>query len=312
MNVLFIDTVHPALWQDLTKNGFNCIDGTYWDRDEVLDALNDVQGIVIRSKFKIDEEFLEKAKDLRFIARSGSGLENINRELTEKKGIKVFNSPEGNCDAVAEHAMGMLLSLFTNLIRSDREVREGHWYREENRGIELGGKTVGIIGYGHTGQAFAKRLSSFGCEVLAYDKFKSDFGSDHVKEVSYEDILEKSDIISFHVPLTEETRYIADRRFFSQSRKAVYLINTSRGEVVNTEHLVEALKGGLIMGACLDVLEYEKSSFENIDHKNLPDSFKYLTESDQVVLSPHIAGWTFESYERLSTVLATKILGEFK
>jgi D-3-phosphoglycerate dehydrogenase len=285
MNVLFIDTVHPALWQDLTKNEFNCIDGTYWDRDEVLDALNDVQGIVIRSKFKIDEEFLDKAKDLRFIARSGSGLENINRELTEKKGIKVFNSPEGNCDAVAEHAMGMLLSLFTNLIRSDREVREGHWYREENRGIEL---------------------------VLAYDKFKSDFGSDHVKEVSYEDILEKSDIISFHVPLTEETRYIADRRFFSQSRKAVYLINTSRGEVVNTDHLVEALKGGLIMGACLDVLEYEKSSFENIDHKKLPDSFKYLTESDQVVLSPHIAGWTFESYERLSTVLATKILGEFK
>jgi D-3-phosphoglycerate dehydrogenase len=247
------------------------------------------------------------AKNLKFIARSGSGLENIDVDFAKSMGVQVFNSPEGNRDAVGEHAVGMLLALFQNLIQGNTEVSNGIWYREGNRGYELKGKTVGIIGYGQMGSAFAERLLGFGCTVLAYDKYKTGFGGENVKEVSLNDIYANADIVSFHVPYTEETHYYFNQEFISQMAKPFYVINTSRGKVLNTADLVAAIKNESVLGACLDVLEFENASFSN-DLNEAPESFRYLCNSPQVILSPHVAGWTFESYEKLSQVLLYKVL----
>lgn len=310
MKVLFIDTVHPILWERLENAGYTCVDASLLSKEQCIEAGKEAFGIVIRSRFRMDENILSSANALKFIARSGAGMENIDEDYCKKRGITLFNAPEGNRNAVGEHALGMLLSLMNHLHIADREVRSGKWDREGNRGVELDGKTVGIIGYGNNGSAFANKLRGFDVEVLAHDKYKSGFGNDFVKEASLEEVLTKADVISFHIPQNEETFYFADARFFQSLKKNIYLINLSRGKIVQTSALVQAIKSGKVLGACLDVLEYEKSSFESFFEQELPEDFKYILESEKVILSPHVGGWTTESYFKLSDVLADKILAE--
>lgn len=306
--IAFIDTVHPCLWNELNTNGFQCVDLTKIPRIELLKELKKYTGIVIRSRTKIDKEFIDKATNLKFIARSGAGLENIDLVYSEQKGITIYNSPEGNMDAVGEQAIGMLLMLFNHLKRVDIEVRKGIWKREENKGLELKGKTVGILGYGNMGSALAKKLSGFECNVIAYDKYKKGYTDQFVTEVEYPEFYERTDILSIHLPQTEETNYLVDENYISQFKKKIFIINTARGKNLKTSALVEGLKTGKVRGACLDVMEYEKSSFENLSFEELPGDFKYLIQSENVILSPHIAGWTEESYMKLSSYLAEKII----
>lgn len=306
--VLFIDTTHPILPELLAKGGYEIHHFYHNDINKLKSIAADFTGFIIRSKFKLDEEILKYATKLKFIGRVGAGMENIDINYTEEVGIKCFNAPEGNRDAVAEQAIGMLLSLFNNLKKADAEVRKGIWKREENRGVELGGKTVGIIGYGNTGSAFAKKLSGFDVEILAYDKYKKDFSNEFVREVSLEELFENADIVSLHIPLTDETRFMVNTNFFSSFKKHIYLINTSRGKILKTSDLVESLENTKVIGACLDVLEFEGLSFEDLDSENLPPEFKQLINKENVILSPHIAGWTHESNVKLSEVLAKKIL----
>ena len=308
MKVVFIDQVHEVLEQRLKVSGFEVIDASRSSREECKPLVADAGGIVIRSRFPMDEDFLKHAPELLFIARSGAGMENIDTEYTEKRGIVCFNAPEGNRNAVAEHALGMLLALFNHLHTADQEVRSGLWRREENRGEELAGKTVGIIGYGNNGSAFAKVLRGFNTKVLAFDKYKKGFGDEWVHEVSLETLQKEADIISFHIPQTEETTFWFNKTFVEAVRKPFFLINLSRGKIVSTKALVEGLKSGKIRGACLDVLEYEKSSFENAFNEQNTPALEYLLKSTNVILSPHVGGWTKESYFKLSNVLADKIL----
>jgi len=312
MQVLFIDSVHPILWEKLSKAGFTCIDGIGKSADELKPLLKTADGLVIRSRFTIDQALLKECPQLKFIARSGSGMENIDTEAALALGIKLYNSPEGNCDAVGEHAVGMILSLFNHLCRGNQEAKKGVWIREGNRGLELGGRCVGIIGYGHTGSAFAQKLSGFGCRILAYDKYKTGFGNEHVTEVSLPELMDEAEIISFHLPLNSETKEYCNADFISKLNLPFYIINTSRGVVVKTADLVNGLKSGKVLGACLDVLEYEKSSFESLEFSDLPEDFQYLAKSENVILSPHVAGWTSESYLKLSLFLAQKILADFR
>ena len=310
-NVLFLDTVHPVLEERLIANNFNCIDATQLSIEKIQPLLKDAFGIVIRSRFAMDAEFLKNAPNLKFIARSGAGMENIDEKYCEEHRITLFNAPEGNRNAVGEHALGMLLALFNQLVKSDKEVRSGKWDREGNRGIEVDGKTVGIIGYGNNGAAFAKKLRGFDVQVLAYDKYKTDFGNQFIQESSLDDVFEYADVVSFHIPQNEETLFMANNAFFAKFKKPIYLINLSRGKIVQTSALVEALKNEKVLGACLDVLEYEKSSFESFFDQEIPSDFKYILESEKTILSPHVGGWTHESYFKLSNVLADKILIHF-
>lgn len=307
MKVLFLDTVHPILEEELKKDGHQIIHYLGNDIEEIQLLLSDIEGVVIRSKIKLDETVLKYAQRLKFIARAGAGMENIDVAYAESKGIVCINSPEGNRDAVGEHIIGMLLMLFNRLKKVDEEVRKGIWLRAENRGIELMGKTVGIIGYGNNGAALAQKLSGFGCRILAYDKYKSNFGNAFVEEVSMNTIFENADILSLHIPLTEETRYLINDTFIDQFRKPIYFINAARGKIVKTASLVNALKSGKVKGACLDVLEYEAVSFEQIEAQDLPDELQYLIQAENVILTPHIAGWTHESNYKLSNVLYEKI-----
>ena len=308
MKIALLDDVH-----DLFRF---CFEGQGWKVDLLSDSsrsalketISEYDGIILRSRIKMDEDLLQHANSLKFIGRPGAGLENIDLDYCEARGIKVYRSPEGNRDALAEHALGMLLMLFNNLKKADSEVREGLWRREENRGHELMGKTVGIIGYGYMGEAFAQRLSGFGVKLMAYDKYKSDFGNDMVDEVSLEELKMESDVISLHVPLTEETRGMINADFLSGLSRSVYLLNTARGPVVNTADLVDALQSGKVKGSCLDVLEQESTSFEKVDH--LPDSMQELLASDKVILSPHIAGWTHEAKQKMAEFLVEKILAD--
>lgn len=310
MIVLFLDKVHEVLSERLTCAGHQCIHAENFSKEECLNWVKKVDGIVIRSRFPMDESFLKKASCLKFIARSGAGMENIDVIYCKSRGITLYNSPEGNRNAVGEHALGMLLSLMNKLHTADREIRSGTWDRESNRGTELDGKTVGIIGYGNNGQAFAKKLRGFDVNVLAYDKYKQSFGNDFVKECTLEAILDQADIISFHIPQNEETIRFANNEFFEKLVKPIFLLNLSRGKIVDTNALVQAIESGKVLGAGLDVLEYETSCFENIYNQETPVSFKYLINSNQVILSPHVGGWTAESYFKLSNVLADKILAE--
>ena len=312
MRVLFIDSVHPILWERLSSNNFECVDGTSWSREQVLHQISGYQGVVIRSRFTIDKTFLDAASALQFIARSGAGLENINLDYAKEKGVEVFNSPEGNRDAVAEHALGMILSLFNHLKRADLEVRQGIWLREENRGLELKGKTVGIIGYGVMGTAFAQRLAGFGCKVIAHDKYKTGFGNELVEEVSLEALQEQADVVSLHLPQSAETMHYINEAFINAMHKPFYLINTARGKNISLEALINGLESGKALGACLDVLEVEKKSFEKLSSSDLSPAFQKLIASDKVLLSPHVAGWTEESYVKLSTFLADKILAWYQ
>lgn len=309
MRVMFIDTVHAELQQRLEDAHFQCVDHTTSTLDEIRDSIPEFDGVVVRSRFHIGKDLLHTATNLRFIARSGSGMENIDVAYAENKGIKCYNAPEGNANAVAEHALGMLLSLFRKLNKADGEVRQGTWEREGNRGLELDGLTIGIIGYGHTGSAFAKKLRGFDVRILAHDKYKNGFRSEQVEECSLEDVQQQANIVSLHLPLTEETRYLIDDDFIQTCARPFWLINTSRGAVVKTDDLVDQLQKGKILGACLDVLEYEKNSLEGLAER--PSALAQLCDSKNVVLTPHIAGWTHESYRKLSAVLADKILKDF-
>jgi len=309
--VYFIDTVHAVLHERLTRSGFDCIDITNDRIEQIPEKIFDAFGLVIRSKISLTKELLTRCENLKFIARSGSGLENIDVEFCNKKSIKCYNSPEGNRNAVAEHGLGMLLSLLNRIHISDLQIRNGIWQRESNRGEELDGKTVGIIEYGNNGAAFAKKLRGFDVKVLAYDKYKSGFGDHFVHECTLNAIMEKADIISFHVPLNKETKHIINEEFINKMAKPFILINMSRGRIVHTQSLVEGLKSHKVKGACLDVLEYEKKSFETFFEQNLPEEFSYLTSCERVVMTPHIAGWTTESYFKLSNILADKILADY-
>jgi len=307
--VLFLDTVHPVLAERLEHAGMACSWLTKESPDEIDSELRSAFGIVIRSRFLLDEHLLTRCPNLRFIARSGSGLENIDISAATKRGIQVFNSPEGNKTAVAEHAIGMMLMLLNNLCRADRQIRNGKWIREGNRGGELDGKCIGIIGYGNTGSAFASRIAAFGCRVLAYDKYKKNFANDFVREATLEDIYREADVLSLHLPLTQETHYWLDVNRISLFTKPFLLVNTARGAIVNTADLANALRQGSITGACLDVFEYEDVSFEALGSgEKAPAALQFLLSSDKVVLTPHVAGWTQESYFKLSAILADKIL----
>ncbi len=312
MKVLFLDEVHEVLAQRLTIAGFDCHFAYSEDRETCKSLAVDADGIVIRSRFRMDASFLESTKKLKFIARSGAGMENIDEAYCEERNIYLFNAPEGNRNAVGEHALGMLLALFNKLAQGDRQIRDGKWDREGNRGVELDGKTVGIIGYGNNGAAFAKKLRGFDVKVFAFDKYKKAFDSDWVRESSMNDLFLNSDIISLHIPQTDETISLIDENFINSMEKPFYLVNLSRGKIVKTEALVNGLKSGKILGACLDVLEYEKSCFESFFEQELPEAFKYLLNSERVILSPHVGGWTIESYFKLSDVLADKILSWYR
>ena len=303
--VVFIDTVHPILQQRLENAGYQYIDATYFSKEQCIASIESAQGIVIRSRFRMDEMFLKNAKSLEFIARSGAGMENIDEAYCESRGIELFNAPEGNRNAVAEHALGMLLNLFRHIKKGDAEVRTGIWDREGNRGVELDGKTVGIIGFGNNGSAFARKLSGFDVQVLAYDKYKKAANLGQVEEASMERIFEEADVVSFHVPQTEETLFWGNADFFNSFAKPIYLLNMSRGKIVKTHDLLDAIDAGKVRGACIDVIEFESSSFSEID-KN--ETLNRLLNHSKVLLSPNIAGWTQESYFLLSDVLADKIL----
>jgi D-3-phosphoglycerate dehydrogenase len=305
--VLFIDSVHPLIAERLTEQGLRCEMFTGFSRKELMEQISDCYGIIIRSKFTIDREVLDRATVLRFIGRVGAGMENIDVPYAESKGIACLNSPEGNRDAVGEHTLGMLLAMVNNILKADREVRSGTWEREGNRGIELKGKTIGIIGYGNMGSAFAQRLKGFESEVISYDKYKTGYSDGNTRETALDELFAKADIVSLHVPLTEETHYMADDTFLGRFTKNIWLINTSRGPVVKTSDLIKNLRSGKLLGAALDVLEYEDSSFEGLGTA-MPDDLKYLVSAGNVILTPHIAGWTRESNVKLATVLVAKIL----
>jgi len=306
--ILFLDSIHPRLTEILEQEGFVCDIITHASREEVLSAIHAYDGVIVRSRIRMDKELIDKASNLKFIGRVGAGMESIDAAYAENKGIRCFNSPEGNRDAVGEHSVGMLLALMNNFLKADKQTRAGEWKREENRGVEIKGKTIGIIGYGNMGSAFARKLKGFDVNVIAYDKYKFNFSDEFVEEVSMEELFESADIISLHVPLTEETRNLVNKEFINKVRKKFWLINTSRGPVVKTDDLVDALKSEKIKGAALDVIEYEETSFENLNTKKLPASWEYLVCSDKVILTPHIAGWTKESNIKLAEVLAEKIV----
>lgn len=308
--VLFSDTVHPYLQYQLEQHGWQCVDGTTWSKENTAGAIHEYNGIVIRSRFRLDQEILEKATRLKFIARAGAGMENIDTLFAEQRGITCINAPEGNRNAVAEHALGMLLALTNHLVKADREVRQGSWFREANRGTELDGKVVGVIGCGNTGSSFIKKLRGFEVSVLVHDPYVRVPKELHpdLKQVTLKEVFDTSDVISFHVPLTDDTSFMVNEKFLSSFQKPVYLLNTSRGKILNTSALVNALEKGLVKGAALDVLEYESLSFEQLAAEQLPSAYRKLLSFENVVLSPHIAGWSVESHLKISEVLASKIL----
>jgi D-3-phosphoglycerate dehydrogenase len=306
--IVFLDTVHPILFERLNAEGMSCSWEIDMGRDSIMNgALLDVHGIVLRSRLTLDSSLLDAMPQLKWIARSGAGLENIDIESAQKRGIRVINSPEGNAASVGEHVLGQLLMLLHKLHTGHRHVQQGGWDREGHRGSELGAKTVGIIGYGNMGRAFAKRLSGFGCRVLAHDINKRDFEGEHgVEEVELAVIFEHCDVVSLHVPLTEITSKMVDTTWIQRFKKPVILINSSRGVVVETEAVVRGLNSGHLQGAILDVIEYEKKSLEGLSAR--PEALDALSNDERVVLSPHVAGWSHESYFKLSNVLAEKVL----
>lgn len=311
MKVLHLDTNHSLLINQLKELGFTNEEDYSSSKTEIEAKLDQYDGIIIRSRFTIDKLFLDKATNLKFIGRVGAGLENIDCDYATEKGVALISAPEGNRNAVGEHALGMLLSLFNKLNKADNEVRSGQWLREENRGVELDGKTVGLIGYGNMGKAFAKKLRGFDVEVLCYD-IKPNVGGENCKQVSLEELQQKADVLSLHTPQTVLTMNMINADFINEFSKPFWLINTARGKSVVTKDLVAALESGKILGAGLDVLEYEKKSFENLfTEKEIPKAFQYLINAENVILSPHVAGWTVESKEKLAQTIVDKIKAKF-
>ena len=315
MKILLLDSNHPLITEQLLAKGFILEEDFTSSYDEVLQKINQYDGIIIRSRIPLDKNFLENAPNLKFIARVGAGMENIDLEVAKNLGISLINSPEGNRDAVAEHVVAMLLILMNRLFIASEEVKNGIWKREENRGDELLGKTFGIIGYGNMGKATAKRLSGFGVEVIFYDILPN-LEDEFAKQVSLEELQERADILSLHIPLDASTEYLVDENFISKMKKNFYLVNTARGKNVKTSALVDALKSGKVKAAALDVLEYEKSSFENLDTSTSlsarnKEDLQFLLDSEQVIVTPHIAGWTHQSKEKLAQFIVDKIVQQF-
>lgn len=310
MKILHLDSNHQLLINQLNDLGYTNHED-YKSSKEVVEAtIHEYDGIVLRSRFTIDQQFLDAAINLKFIGRVGAGLENIDCDYAHKKGVYLISAPEGNRNAVGEHTLGMLLSLFNKLNKADAEVRGGKWLREDNRGIELDGKTVGLIGYGNMGKAFAKKLRGFDVEVLCYD-IKENVGDANAKQVTLQEFQEKVDVVSLHTPQTPLTLNMINASFINQIKKPFWFFNTARGKSVVTSDLVSALKSGKILGAGLDVLEYEKASFESLFSSEMPEAFQYLINSENVLLTPHVAGWTIESKEKLAQTIVDKIKAKF-
>ena len=311
MKILHLDTNHPILIEQLNSLGFTNDEDYTSSKNEILAKINLYDGLIIRSRFSIDASFLEKGKNLKFIGRVGAGLENIDCNYAKNNEITLIAAPEGNKNAVGEHTLGMLLSLFNKLNKANGEVKKGQWLREENRGVELDGKTIGLIGYGNMGKSFAKKLRGFDVEVLCYD-LKAAVSDDCCKQVSLRELQQNVDVLSLHTPQTELTKNMVNTSFIESFKKNFWLLNTARGTSVVTKDLVIALKSGKILGAGLDVLEYEKTSFENLfTTDKIPTAFQYLINSNKVLLSPHVAGWTFESEEKLAQTIVDKIKSHY-
>jgi D-3-phosphoglycerate dehydrogenase len=307
MNILHLDKNHSILINQLNNLQYNNDEDYVSSKDKIEKKIANYDGIVIRSRFTIDKKFIDAAINLKFIARVGAGLESIDCKYAESKGIKLIAAPEGNSNAVGEHALGMLLSLFNNLNNADREIRKGLWLRETNRGIELEGKTIGLIGYGNMGKSFAKKLKGFNVKTICYD-IKSNVGDENCKQVSLKELQNKADVLSVHTPFNSLSKNMINDSFISNFSKPFWLINTARGSAVVTKDLANSLKTGKILGAGLDVLEYEKGSFENLfENDSLPEDFNYLIHSKNVILSPHVAGWTIESKIKLAQTIVNKI-----
>jgi len=300
--ILIVDDLHPAFKLAAEDMGFEVDDLPLIKKEEVLEILSNYIGLAIRTKFRVEEEVMNAAPNLKFVARAGAGMDNIDVATADKRNIQLINAPEGNCDAVGEHAIGLLLSLMNNFRKADIEIRAQIWDREGNRGYELKGKTVGIIGYGHMGQSFAKKLKSFEVNVIAYDKYKTGFSDEFVREVSMEEIVKFSDVLSLHIPLTNETKQMVNDEYLLHFRKSIFFLNTARGEIVNTKAVLNAIEKGKILGAGLDVLEVEK--FPKLAEQNF---YQDLIQNGKVILTPHVGGWTFDSYRKISEVLAVKL-----
>lgn len=298
-----VDEMHPSMVPLLEELGLEA-DARDLDYQQASEVIGEYEGLLIRSRFFIDEAFLEKGVKLRFIGRAGAGLDLIDLEACRRRGIAVFGANEANKTAVAEHLLGMVLNLFNHITRSNAEVKNGLWRREENRGEELAGKTVGVIGFGNNGSESARRFAAFGCRVLAYDKYRSGFGSESIKESTLKEIFEEADILTLHIPLTYETKGWINEDFFSRFRKDIYFCNVARGEIMVQADLIRALESGKVKGACLDVLENEKMKTFSPEQKV---RFDYLKDHPRVLITPHVAGWTFESYEKINLVLIDKI-----
>ncbi len=311
LKVLHLDTNHPLLLEQLKELRFKNYEDYTSPREKIEKKIHKYHGIVIRSRFSLDRPLLEKASRLKFIARVGAGLENIDTQYARERGIFLAAAPEGNRNAVGEHALGMLLSLCNKLNKAHKEIQEGIWDREGNRGMELEGKTVGIVGYGNTGKAFAKKLAGFDAEVICYD-IVGGVGDTHARQVGILELQQRTDVLSLHVPQTPSTVGMVNEEFINGFQKPFWFLNTARGKCVITQDLVNGLKSGKILGAGLDVLEYEKTSFEDMfTEEQLPETFHYLLKAPNVMLSPHVAGWTVESKEKLAQTIVDKIKAEF-
>jgi D-3-phosphoglycerate dehydrogenase len=304
MNCLIIDDMHDSITGMLSEIGIQSDYRPDIQKEEFLSIIGNYEGLIVRSKIFIGKEIIDKATRLRFIGRAGAGLDNLDVAELTKRNITLLNAPEGNRDAVGEQAIGMLLCLMNNVLRADREVRNETWDREGNRGHELMGKTVGLVGYGYMGQATAKRLKSFGCKVIAYDKYKINYSDKNATACSFEELQKETDILSLHIPLTADSKFLIDESYLNAFTKPIWFINTARGELAKISEIVKALKSGKIKGAALDVLENEKIAKLTPEQQ---EAFDYLKKSDNVLLTPHIAGWTFESYRKINETLVAKI-----
>jgi D-3-phosphoglycerate dehydrogenase len=301
-NILIVDDIHPVFMEMAAAKGYQCDYQPKITPAEALLIIGEYAGIVIRSKFNIDKHVIDLAKKLRIVCRAGAGMDNIDEAYAAEKGITLLNAPEGNMDAVGEHAVGLLLALMNNFNVADEQIRTGSWLREANRGYELKGRTVGIVGYGFMGRSFAKKLSGFEVNVIAYDKYKTGFSDKYAREVSMEEIVKQSDVLSLHVPLTAETNGLVSEEYLFHFKKPIFFINTSRGKTAQIRPVLNAIKQGKILGAGLDVLEVEK--FPSLAEQ---EWFNELKQSGKVILTPHVAGWTFESYRKISEVMGSKL-----
>jgi len=311
MKIVILDTIHPELGTMLVSRGFACVDVSEFELDHALKELTDAEGLVFRSRVSVDASFLSDYPQLRFIGRVGSGVDHIDLQACADRGVDVLSSPEGNAPAVAEHTLGMLLSLLARITHSNLQIRSGTWARKPNYGTELGGKKIGIIGYGNTGSAFARLLTGFDSDILVYDKYKTGFGTDTVRECTMDELFEEAEVVSLHIPLNEDTQNLVDDTWIKSFKKSLVLVNTSRGECVQSEAVLKGLESGKITGACLDVIEYEAKDLSVPPLEQLPSAFHELVKDERVILTPHIAGLTHEAFRRLSAVMADKIIEKY-